>query len=453
MATGIQKVFSNEGNKLLRQLVEEKVSFGITRKQLAAIRQEIENYGELKKHIVGWRIRPWIVENGQKFQICETYQKFEDAKKRLRDIENQVEKRIFTRPSKVPTMNEACDSYLENKKKTAMKDGGKRSAPTISFYQNIIANHIKPILGSYRLNDIDKKIAESSRDKWCETAPIFVKQVLMVSRAIYEENSEAVPKNPFKQIGNVPRTDGRKTEELSEVDPENVYSSRAEIDILLANAITQRDRLVLWIAAEVGLRDGEVLGLAQEFVLPEKELIKVRYQWRCLKEDYKDGVAVLQKPKTPQSIRDIKISTALAAELAKWKRENAKNTYVSTFDNKRVQLMFMSKVNGPCSRHTLKKAMDRAVANAHEHGSKLKKLDFYSLRHFCASFLIQNGLRRGLISDLEIAGRMGHKDSTVTRRVYARFLHSESTFNPNDLWSKPVPVEQQPTAEQPEMLQ
>jgi integrase len=145
-----------------------------------------------------------------------------------------------------------------------MKDGGKRSAPTISFYQNIIANHIKPILGCYRLNDIDKKIAESSRDKWCETAPIFVKQVLMVRRAIYEENSEAVPKNPFKQIGNVPRTDGRKTEELSEVDPENVYSSRAEIDILLANAITQRDRLVLWIAAEVGLRDGEVLGLAQE---------------------------------------------------------------------------------------------------------------------------------------------------------------------------------------------
>jgi integrase len=218
------------------------------------------------------------------------------------------------------------------------------------------------------------------------------------------------------------------------------------------NAITQRDRLVLWIAAEVGLRDGEVLGLSQEFVLPEKELIKVRYQWRCLKEDYKGGVAVLQKPKTPQSVRDIKISTALAAGLAQWKRDNAKNTYVSTFDNKRVQLMFVSKVNGPCSRHTLKKAMDRAVANAHEQGSKLKNLDFYSLRHFCASFLIQNGLRRGLISDLEIARRMGHKDSTVTRRVYARFLHSESTFNPNDLWSKPVPVDQ-PTAEQPEMLQ
>jgi integrase len=114
--------------------------------------------------------------------------------------------------------------------------------------------------------------------------------------------------------------------------------------------------------------------------------------------------------------------------------------------------MFVSKVNGPCSRHTLKKAMDRAVANAHEQGSKLKNLDFYSLRHFCASFLIQNGLRRGLISDLEIARRMGHKDSTVTRRVYARFLHSESTFNPNDLWSKPVPVDQ-PIAEQPEMLQ
>jgi len=45
---------------------------------------------------------------------------------------------------------------------------------------------------------------------------------------------------------------------------------------------------------------------------------------------------------------------------------------------------------------------------------------------------------------------MGHKDSTITRKVYARFLNTESTFDPNDLWSKPVIVEQPTAGQQPE---
>jgi hypothetical protein len=92
------------------------------------------------------------------------------------------------------------------------------------------------------------------------------------------------------------------------------------------------------------------MGLAMEHILPEKELIQVPYQWRCLASDYKDDVPVLQKPKTRQSIRDVKISTDLAAVVAKWKSNNLKNPFVSTYDGKRVQLVFVSSVNGPCNR-------------------------------------------------------------------------------------------------------
>ena len=414
----------------------------------------------LKSGNVKFQIRPYtgktttLADGTVRYeQILERYSGWKEAERRLREIKGHVEKKSFTPRKQVPFTSDACDSFIENKKKTAMKNGGKRSASTIRFYENITENHIKPVLGPYRLNEIDKKIAESARDTWSETAPIFVNKILMAMRSICEENGEAIPKNPFKQIGNVPRTDGRKAEEIAEVNPEEVYGSWAEVDILLSNAITDSDRLMIRLAAEAGLRDGEILGLPMEYVLPEKEIIQLRYQWRDLKDDRKDGKPILQKLKNRQSIRDLKISTGLAAELAKWKRDHAKNPYISTYDGKRVQLMFISSVKGPCSRQTLKRAMDRAVDNAHEHGSKLKRLAFYSLRHFCASFLIQNGLRRRLISDLEIASRMGHKDSTITRKVYARFLNAESTFDPNKLWSKPVIVEQPTAGQQPELLQ
>jgi len=196
------------------------------------------------------------------------------------------------------------------------------------------------------------------------------------------------------------------------------------------------------IAAETALRDGEILGLAQEFMVPDgKRIIQVRYQWRCRKDDYNNGIPVLQRPKTPQSVRDVKISSALAAELITWKQAHAKNPFVHTWDGEQVQLMFVSEANRPCTRNNLRKAMIRAIKHAHESDTKLRSLDFYSLRHHRASIWIEEGLKKGLMSDLEIAAMMGHKNSTITREVYATYLKSESTFDPDDL-EKPVAVKQ-----------
>jgi integrase len=169
---------------------------------------------------------------------------------------------------------------------------------------------------------------------------------------------------------------------------------------------------------------------------PRKKLIEVRYQWRCRKNDYdKNGMPILSKKlKTPQSRREIKISTTLAVELAKWKLDHAKNPYAVTTDGKKVQLMFVNSVNRPCSRKDLSKAMSKAIANAHEAGHNLKILDFYSLRHHYASVLIQHALPNGLTYDGEVAYFMGHKDSTVTRKIYAAtYRKTESTFDPDVL--------------------
>ena len=408
----------------------------------------------LKSGKVKFQIRPYTGKmittkkgNLIREQGLERYDTRKEADRRLREIKGQVEKKSFTPKKKIPTINNACDAYFENKKNTAKKDGGTRSTSTISYYDVLIRIHIKPVIGNYKMNDVDKTIAENARNQWCKSAPDSVDKILMVIRAIYEENSEMIPKNPFKNIGPAPRTDARTKEERTKVDPRKVYG-RAEVETLLANAVTERDYLMLRITGETALRDGEILGLAQEFVVPNgKRIIQVRYQWRCRKEDYNNGVPVLQRLKTPQSVRDVKISSALAAELIAWKQANAKNPLVHTWDGEQVQLMFVSEANRPCTRNNLRKAMIRAIKHAHESDNKLRSLDFYSLRHHRASIWIEEGLKKGLMSDLEIAAMMGHKNSTITREVYAAYLESESTFDADDL-EKPIAVRQQPEAAQ-----
>jgi integrase len=452
MSQGITKVFNREGQDLYRKLFSERIRPDMSRKQQTAIRREIENSDHLKKFVIGWRIRPWVLENGKSIQTCETYPKFEDAKKRLREIANQVEQKTFTRPAKIPTVGQACENFIKSKKADATKDGGERSESTVAFYQNIIQNHIKPVIGDYKLDDITKEIALSAREKWCEKLGISVNKVLMVARAVYEEHGDICSKNPFKQINNVPRKDGIKQDEIGEVDPNKVYS-RAEVETLLSNVENHRDRLMLRIAAECGTRDGELLGLTLDNVLPVVKVqplnaIQIVQQWRCRNEYDEKGTPILKRLKTKHGFRTVKVSQELALELAKWKRDHANNPVAySHISKKNERLMFVNGVGHPCHRKDLSKAMARAIEKANENGAKLKELDFYSLRHHFASILIAR-MQQGKLTDLEIAYLMGHKDSTITRKVYAKFLQSESTYDPDKIFTNVEEiVPEQPLAE------
>jgi integrase len=437
MAEGIQKIFSQEGKDLLRKILSETIKGDMNHKQQRLALKEAENDGRLKKFIIGWRIRPRIVEDGKRIQTCETLKTFEDAKKRLREIANQVEKKEFTRPGKIPTVSQACDTWLKDMKKSASRDGGKRSDSTIDFYENIIENHIKPEIGHLKMDEVTKGIAISTRDKWTETLGISVNKVLMVVRSIYNMHNDIVSKNPFRkeQVGNVPREDGRKPDEAIEVDPEKVFS-RAEVATLLHYAVNDQDRMMLRITAEAGLRDGELLGLTLDNVLPIEKgkvlnEIRIVQQWRCRNEyDPVTGVPSLKPLKTPKGCRTIKISQALAKELAKWKREHAKNPF---------GLMFVNSVGRPCHRKNLSTAMDKAIAAAKKDHITLKDLEFYSLRDHFASVLIQR-MKDGKVSDLEIAYLMGHKDTIITRKTYAKFLKSESTYNPEIFGEEVQPI-------------
>jgi integrase len=326
----------------------------------------------------------------------------------------------------------AADAWLTSKKNDAKKDGREISASTTDFYQNIIKNHIKPVLGEYKLDEVTTDIAKATKAKWSVTLGISVNKVLMVCRSIWDEYDEVVPKNPWDKVRNAPRKDGRKASEIGEADPTKVYDA-IEVAKLLRFAVTDQDRIMFRLGSEVGLRDGEALGLLMEHVTVDS--IRVIQQWRCRNEYDDQGQPIFKRLKTDSGARTIKISKDLAQDLAAWKLAHKKNPW---------GLMFVNSRGRPCHRKDLSKAMARAIKNAHESGLKLKKLDYYSLRHHFASILIARG-----VNDVEIANLMGHKDSTVTRKVYAKFLKTESKYNPDEIFT---PVPQTEVEQETEML-
>jgi hypothetical protein len=124
----IQKIFDLTGKELLRKILSEKIQPGMTRKQQRQALRDAENDPRLKKFIISWRIRPRVVEAGVKKQICETLETYEKAKKRLLEVEVQVDKKEFVSPKRIPTVSQACNAWLKRKKGDAKRDGGALEA-------------------------------------------------------------------------------------------------------------------------------------------------------------------------------------------------------------------------------------------------------------------------------------------------------------------------------------
>jgi len=383
----------------------------------------------LKSGKVKFQIRPYTGKmittkkgNLIREQGLERYDTFKEAAKRLREVKTQVENNTFTMKKLVPLVSIGCAIYIKNKKEEAAMHGGKRADSTIEFFENITKRHIIPAIGEYKMNQVDRNVGLMARDKWKENlSGQSVNKVLMVARGVFDEQVKSgfIQTNPFKLINNLPRNDDR--DKIVEIEPEQVYSHEQD-QILLANAHSQRDRLMMRITAEASLRDGEVLGLLEDNIVDGE--IQVRQQWSRSKYDESGAPVLSKKLKTmPQSRREIRISDDFLHELKKWKLSNSSNNPHG--------LMFPNTLGRPCNRKDLWKAINRAVKNANDKGHDLPYRDYYSLRHHFASLMIARG-----VPIPEVARMMGHKNSHVTLTVYAKFMKSESSFDPNQIFGK-----------------
>lgn len=164
-----------------------------------------------------------------------------------------------------------------------------------------------------------------------------------------------------------------------------------------------RDFVIFEILYWTGIREGELLALDADSFDWRRNTMRIDKSYQRL-----NGRDVVTDPKTPKSVRTIKLSKFLA--------ETIKDYLDKHPDIKPGDRMF------PVSKHALARAMDYGCKQ-----SGVKKIRIHDLRHSHVSLLINMGF-----TALAIADRMGHEAMDITYR-YAHLFPSVQDNMANEL--------------------
>ncbi|WP_282202643.1 tyrosine-type recombinase/integrase [Kitasatospora fiedleri] len=200
--------------------------------------------------------------------------------------------------------------------------------------------------------------------------------------------------------------------------PEQVFAVRG--------ALAERYRAMADLGAGCGLRQGEIIGLAEDDALDfETRTVRVLRQVKLIR-----GKAVFAPPKCNKE-RDVPLPDSVAAALRAhmdackpvpitlpWKTpDGPKVTYRLLFSNTAGGLVWKSNFNLQDWKPALATAgliptpgPGESYASAREHG-------MHALRHFYASVLLDSGESIRAVSDY-----LGHADPALTLRVYAHLM-------------------------------
>lgn len=208
-----------------------------------------------------------------------------------------------------------------------------------------------------------------------------------------------------------------KSEELSEDDEEDIQIFTDE-EIKKINAAIKEELLtydiniIVLLALSTGLREGELLGMTDQFLDLDNCVAKVRKTLKKVKI-YESATKYhwelkLQKPKTKTSIRNVGIPQTVILILKEYKlrvrNKYAKNGLKFTKDS----LIFTTDSCLPIDSGNLSRAWKRFLKRA---GVNYRK--FHALRHTYASILIKHGA-----NILEVKELLGHSDSKITEKIY-----------------------------------
>ena len=165
----------------------------------------------------------------------------------------------------------------------------------------------------------------------------------------------------------------------------------------IADAITERYRTIVVLAAGTGLRSGECLGLGRGAIDFEEAVVTVERQ--LVLPDH--APPRLGPPKTRSSYRRVPLPKVVAAAL---------HEHLGHFALGPDDLVFTSPRGTPIHRSTFGGSWRNAVASA----GVSRPIRFHDLRHFYASLLIGHGE-----SIKVVQARLGHASATETLDTYA----------------------------------
>ena len=260
---------------------------------------------------------------------------------------------------------------------------------TAADYETALVRYVLPRWGATRMGDIRAGMLEIWRNELLKggVGPSTVRKALLVVGILFRfaMRDHIVQVNPASFVKKpAVRTRKAANERLS---PEQLGGFFA--------GLKGRTRIVVWIGAATGMREGEIFGLRWGDVDLEGRVIHVCRQ-------YTHGEFV-EFPKTDAGARDIGLDTKLAAELGAWKLAQ------EAAHRKAESLVVATSAGGPISASNF---LQREFYPALE-AAELPRVVFHSLRHTASTILASSSIPPGAVHRI-----LGHASFATTMKLY-----------------------------------
>jgi integrase len=325
-----------------------------------------------------------------------------DAEKLVTELVKRRNDGDYRSPEKI-----TLGAYLTEKWLPVQRSQLKAS--TFDSYRRTIELHVLPTIGHVMLSrllpeDLEglyARLLESGRRNGARggLSPTSVRYVHRILRKALHDalRKGTIAKNPAA-LADPPRGSGR-----AGAGHELKVWSAAELQSFLTLISAERLAPAYFLAAHTGMRRGEVLGLRWSDVdLPRKRIsvrqavTAVAYQLRV--SDVKTGTAR----------RTIDIDNPVVAQLASWRKRQAKERLLVGPAYEDHGLVFSRPDGRPVHPEFLSRTFDRVVRS-----SALPAIRFHDVRHTHATLLLKAGVPVKVVSE-----RLGHASPGFTLNVY-----------------------------------
>lgn len=281
---------------------------------------------------------------------------------------------------------------------------------TVDSTLSIIRNHLVPMLGKYRLNQLSHSVIQNAFN---ERSKNYKGKTLnnirsVLHNALKDATVSGLLVNNTAEDIKIPKIEKKKVQPLS----------ADEIKLFLDACKDDTFEFLYYFDLNTGLRKGELLGLTWDAVDLDTGVIQINKQ--LSKSTYfKGSEYILDSTKTDSGNRKIVIAGEVLDRLRKWRRlQTEREELVGAEWNNEWNLVFTNDFGGPISPDTLIKHLRKIREKINR-----PDLTLHSLRHTYGTLLAEQGLPLATLKNL-----MGHSSIDVTIDVYGAVSTDPALF-------------------------
>jgi integrase len=356
-----------------------------------------------------------IKRHRREFKTKQAAQDFEAT------VRTQKRDGVYMAVEKIPIFKDVAAKLLASKE--TLRPGTWRNVDTI------LRRHLLKRWGDLRLDRVTVPDIEAWARELIDTRSAgTVRNVMGVGGAVFDEeirheewsrrNPFRVAKRPVEQVEEIidPNQDDSDDDGERAISEDEIYSP-SEVAALIASGNEPRFRMIATMAAQSGMRRGELLALHWSSLTLNGDgtgRVWVRHSltWAKGHGDSKP-MPRLYPPKTKSGNREIPLPRSLVTALKSWRLRTPGD------------LVFPADSGG----YPRPDFVVRGMAHAIKRARLSRALPFHSLRHYFCSSLLARDPRKAL----KVSKLAGHKNVQVTLTIYAHWCKGLGSDEPVDL--------------------